>query len=529
MKIHSGIMKISLSCLLLLQGTAALAKDVDEKESVEIKERAMEGTDTAAPCISWSNPLVKPRVVLLCIHGLGLYSGSYQNFGIRMARLGIQTYAIDVRGFGSWMKAEGHEQIDFIGCLNDVKTALTSIRAANPGLPVFLLGESMGGAIALRATALFPELVDGLISCVPASERYKQKKEDIKVAFEFLKGPNKQFDIGKQIVDQATEKNPTMRKDWQQDPMDRMDLSAKELMQFQKFMNENHDSVKSITKTPVLMIQGTEDKLVKPTGTWDLFNEIPSVEKEFLAVPSEHLVFEEQQDRARGFDARIDHSVATWILETAGEYSPAPRAARKPVLTQAISLMIAGNYAQAEANLHKFIQTNPTSGEAHYWLGIANMKTQKPLLARKEFVTAMSLGNASGHADEANRYLMTMSSSTPGSPASTSVSTLPPGGVAHTDITQGQPAVVAFYASWCEQCKNLDSILTQARTVYGPRVKLLKVDMDDANNKEMVKSFDVGPIPTFVYLTANGQVASTSIGRTNFISFAQRVSTILKK
>jgi hypothetical protein len=30
----------------------------------------------SAPCISWVDHLVKPRVCLLCIHGLGLYSGS---------------------------------------------------------------------------------------------------------------------------------------------------------------------------------------------------------------------------------------------------------------------------------------------------------------------------------------------------------------------------------------------------------------------------------------------------------------------
>ena len=81
-----------------------------------------------------------------------------------MAKRGVATYAIDVRGFGSWMKAEGHEEVDFQACLNDVKTALETIHAAHPGLKVFLLGESMGGAIALRAASMYPQLIDGLIS-----------------------------------------------------------------------------------------------------------------------------------------------------------------------------------------------------------------------------------------------------------------------------------------------------------------------------------------------------------------------------
>ena len=121
-----------------------------------------------APCISWTNPIVKPRVVLLCIHGLGLYSGSYKDFGMIMSRRGIAVYAIDVRGFGSWMKSGGKEEVDFTGCLSDIASAILSIRAAMPGLPFFLLGESMGGAIALRFASEHPEMIDGLISSVPA-------------------------------------------------------------------------------------------------------------------------------------------------------------------------------------------------------------------------------------------------------------------------------------------------------------------------------------------------------------------------
>jgi alpha-beta hydrolase superfamily lysophospholipase len=516
----------------------AQAKNKEEKEEAEVKEQALAvqnaaaGDKDAAPCISWTNPIVKPRAVLLCIHGLGLYSGSYQNFGVRMARQGISTYAIDVRGFGSWMKAQGHEEINFIYCLHDVSSALKAIRAANPGLPVFLLGESMGGAIALRAASLFPELIDGLIASVPAGDRFKGKKEDLNVALHFLKGPNKDFDVGKEIINQATD-NPQLKKDWEDNPLDRMDLSPKDLMQSQKFMNENHDSVKSITQTPVLMIQGTEDKLVKPTGTWDLFNEIPSVEKTFMAVPSEHLVFEEQQDKKRTFDTHIDHTVGAWILALADESASgkAPLAVRPAALTAAISTMISGDYAQALPGLQKFVQDQPDSSEGQYWLGIAYMKTRKPLLARKAFVAAMSLGNASGHADEANRYLLGMSNdadSQNGSATSAATSKQEPT-ITHADITMGQPTVVAFYAPWAQQCNNLDSILNQGRAVFGQRIKLIKLNVEDPANKSVVQSFNVGPIPTFIYLSSSGQVTKTEIGRTTFINFAKGVATILKK
>ena len=115
------------------------------------------------PCRAWTPSHGQVTMVLLCIHGLGLNSKSYENFGLQMAKLGVATYAIDVRGFGNWMKREGEEQIDFEACLSDIEKVLKALHTGYPHLPVYLLGESMGGAIALRVTAIHPELVDGLI------------------------------------------------------------------------------------------------------------------------------------------------------------------------------------------------------------------------------------------------------------------------------------------------------------------------------------------------------------------------------
>jgi pimeloyl-ACP methyl ester carboxylesterase len=196
---------------------------------------------SAPPCMSWISPVVKPRFAMLCIHGLGLYSRAYADFGKRMSRHGAAVYAIDVRGFGAWMKAEGKSEVDFDACLEDVRVTLQAIHRAHPGLPVFLLGESMGGAIALRAASMYPDLMDGLISAVPAEERFQQKKTDLKVAMEMLRGPNRQFDIGSQIVEQAStadvinpvtgksEKivNQKLVQDWTEDPLARMKLSSK--------------------------------------------------------------------------------------------------------------------------------------------------------------------------------------------------------------------------------------------------------------------------------------------------------------
>jgi len=248
-----------------------------------------------APCLAWVDRTKPIQAVIVCVHGLGLHNGTYEAFGKRMAELGFATYAIDVRGFGAWMEAKGREKVDFDLCLNDVRTTLKVVRRAHPGVPVFLLGESMGGAIALRVTSMYPDLVDGLISSVPAGDRFKQAKTSLKVAMALLSNPHKEINIGEGVVRQATQKED-LRKSWLEDPLARVKLSPKELVQFQSFMNGNHDCAKNIVKTSVLIVQGCQDKLVRPEGTVELFNHLGTTDRQIVLIPNaEHLIFEEAQ------------------------------------------------------------------------------------------------------------------------------------------------------------------------------------------------------------------------------------------
>jgi alpha-beta hydrolase superfamily lysophospholipase len=260
------------------------------------------------PCLAWIDPDVEPKAVLLCVHGLGLYNGTYEPFGKRMAKLGIATYAIDMRGFGSWMEAKGRQRVDFEAALADVGAVLKVIRRAHPGLPVFLLGESMGGAIALQATALYPDLIDGVISSVPAGDRFQQKRTALKVALRLLANPNKPFDVGTHVIEQATEK-PEVREAWSKDPLARINISPRELLQFQAFMNNNHAAARKIKATPVLIVQGCRDRLVRPEGTVELYNELATADRQLVLVPSaEHLIFEEEQ-----FNDEIVDLTVGWI------------------------------------------------------------------------------------------------------------------------------------------------------------------------------------------------------------------------
>lgn len=251
-------------------------------------------SDLKIPYKSWL-PKRKPSKVLLCVHGLGFNSKSFTGLGRYMAARGIAVYAIDVRGFGAWRRGPGNNHVDFEACISDLETALRTIRSNLPGAKIYLVGESMGGAIALSTTSRYPDLVDGLISSVPSGARYGDSKEKIIVGAHYIENKNAPMDLSSEVIGKATA-DKSLQNKLERDPNIRMDLTPDELKQFNSLMRRNKDYAALIERIPVLMMAGFEDRLVKPKGTIALFNEISSEHKMlFIIGDGEHLLLEESQ------------------------------------------------------------------------------------------------------------------------------------------------------------------------------------------------------------------------------------------
>lgn len=262
------------------------------------------------PVIAWRNPdlNVKSKAIIVAVHGMGLDNRAFTPFAREMKRRGYAVFAIDVRGFGSWMAVSGNEKIEYKDSFGDINNLVQLVKAGDPTAPVFLLGESMGGAIALNTASRFPEQINGVIASVPSAERLEARRMGLTVAMHFLKGPNKPFNVGEQIAAQATAR-PEMRKAWEVNLKAKNELSPKDLMKFAVFMRRTEGHCRDIKTTPVLMVQGLKDKLVKAQGTYDLFEAVKSEDKTMLIVGNaEHLIFETDNQNPMVLD-----SLCSWI------------------------------------------------------------------------------------------------------------------------------------------------------------------------------------------------------------------------
>ncbi|MGW0120419.1 alpha/beta fold hydrolase [Streptomyces sp. NPDC003327] len=104
------------------------------------------------------------RGVVQIAHGMGEHAGRYAHLAEHLAGLGHAVYAGDHRGHGLSMHAgPGHLGEDGWNLLVEDMAALTRIaRERHPGVPVILLGHSMGSFAAQQYLLDHAALVDGV-------------------------------------------------------------------------------------------------------------------------------------------------------------------------------------------------------------------------------------------------------------------------------------------------------------------------------------------------------------------------------
>ncbi len=113
-------------------------------------------------------PEVKPRAALQIAHGLDEHIMRYDEFARFMAENGFLTVGNDHLGHGRSVK--GADDFCFFGgkggwtqVVDDMRALSLSVKKANPGLPYFLLGHSMGSFLTRTFLIRYPKELDGAI------------------------------------------------------------------------------------------------------------------------------------------------------------------------------------------------------------------------------------------------------------------------------------------------------------------------------------------------------------------------------
>jgi acylglycerol lipase len=123
-------------------------------------DRYVAADGTALALAVWPAANGAPTAVILGLHGFGDYRNAWEEPAAIWAKAGITTYAYDQRGFGGSPTRGRWAGTDSL--VEDARTMAALVRARYPGVPLYLAGESMGGAVALVAADRTID-VDGLV------------------------------------------------------------------------------------------------------------------------------------------------------------------------------------------------------------------------------------------------------------------------------------------------------------------------------------------------------------------------------
>ncbi|MFI9803297.1 lysophospholipase [Streptomyces sp. NPDC052301] len=112
----------------------------------------------------WPHP--RPRHLALVVHGYGEHAGRYEELAHVLTGHGAAVYAPDHVGHG---RSAGERVVieDFEDVVTDVHRVAGLARAAHPGLPLVMVGHSMGGLIAARYAQRYGAELTALILSGP--------------------------------------------------------------------------------------------------------------------------------------------------------------------------------------------------------------------------------------------------------------------------------------------------------------------------------------------------------------------------
>jgi alpha-beta hydrolase superfamily lysophospholipase len=163
-------MKLSILLLLFISLTGCMPMIYPpeaKNQSAKLSETAFITEDGASlPLRRWL-PKNETHAVLIALHGFNDYSKFFTTPAEYLSRAGIACFAYDQRGFGLTPKRglwAGHQAY-----VDDLQVLVRLLKQRYPKLPIYLLGESMGGAVIITAMGQTTmPAVNGIILSSPA-------------------------------------------------------------------------------------------------------------------------------------------------------------------------------------------------------------------------------------------------------------------------------------------------------------------------------------------------------------------------
>ena len=260
------------------------------------ERRASDGTRLVTH--HW-DPMGRPRSVIVLVHGLGEHGGRYRHVGDMLAARGHAVRATDLRGFGASGGRRGHGR-DWNHHLDDLADDIAAARTI--GVPVTLLGHSLGGLVALSYALSGRPAPDFLVLSAPAIDNDLPRFK--KVAARILGRVAPTLAIPNGLRGDQLSRDPTVGERYFSDPLVLVKTTTGYGRHALRAAGRTRGGLNGL-RLPTLVLHGAADSIIPPRVSVPLAS-IPGVQRrEFPDF--RHEIFNEEGGVA------ATTAVADWI------------------------------------------------------------------------------------------------------------------------------------------------------------------------------------------------------------------------
>lgn len=247
------------------------------------------------------------RAMVVLVHGVSEHSGRYHHVAGRLVADGYAVHALDHRGHG---RSEGPRALidRMVNAVADLHALVEATALAHPGVPMVMLGHSMGGLLAVDFALAHQERLSGLILSAPLAA-LEAASPTTRLAARVLSALTPR--LGVVGVDSAlVSRDPEVVRSYQADPLVfHGKLPARTVFELERAVRSLPQSVHAIT-VPTLIMYGSADRLCPPAGSLGLHDCIGAQDRTLKVYDGlYHEIFNEPEQE------RVMEDLCAWLRE----------------------------------------------------------------------------------------------------------------------------------------------------------------------------------------------------------------------
>jgi alpha-beta hydrolase superfamily lysophospholipase len=240
-----------------------------------------------------------PAAVVVLAHGYAEHSGRYDHVGTALAEAGLTTWALDHVGHGL-SKGDMRGDVGSVEhAVADLDDFVSLASGAAPSLPVFLVGHSMGGMLAVAYAEEHQDRLAGVVITGPAV-----------VLGEVITGLLELDEIPVVPLGEFVSRDPAVAQAYDGDPLNYHGAMPRDVLREAPTRIEAVRSRFAEITVPILAMHGEQDALAPMQGSIDVIAGVSSGDRALRIWPGlYHEIFNEPERD------RVIAEVIRWITE----------------------------------------------------------------------------------------------------------------------------------------------------------------------------------------------------------------------